>query len=77
MAEAIAMRDGMVLANSKIQQDPSTDSLETVDACTGGDYWWSEASACFADSVDIATEIESVSFKHCSREVNKSGSQDS
>jgi hypothetical protein len=45
--------------------------LDTIDACTGEDYWWSEASAVYADCVDLSTAIGSVSFKHCPREANK------
>jgi hypothetical protein len=73
MAEAIAMKQGLALANrlgcTRIQAE--SDSLDTIDACTGEDYWWSEASAVYANCVDISIAIGSVSFKHCPREVNK------
>jgi hypothetical protein len=46
--------------------------METVDALSGGDRWWSDESAVFAYcTVDLATTIGDVSFKHCRREANK------
>jgi hypothetical protein len=40
-------------------------------ACTGKEAWWGESSAIFADCVDLASLIESVSFKYCPREANE------
>jgi ribonuclease HI len=73
MAEAMAMKNGLLLANrlgcNRIQAE--SDSLEIIDACSGGDSWWSEAAAIFADCVDLATTIGTVSFHYCPREANK------
>jgi ribonuclease HI len=73
MAEAIAMKNGLLLANrmgcNRIQAE--SDSLEIIDACSGGDRWWSEATAVFADCVDLVTTIGDVSFNYCPREANK------
>jgi ribonuclease HI len=73
MAEVMAMKDGLNLANqlgcSRIEAE--SDSLETIEGCTGGDTWWSENSAIFADCLDIRAGFDDVKFKHCSREANK------
>jgi ribonuclease HI len=72
-AEAIAMKNGLLLANilgcNRIHAE--SDSMETIDACSGGDTWWSEAAAIFADCVDLTTAIGDVKFQHCPREANK------
>jgi hypothetical protein len=41
-----------------------SDSLEIVDACSGADEWWGDASAIFVDCMDLATGIGKVAFKH-------------
>jgi hypothetical protein len=69
----MAMREGLALANrlgcnSVIME---SDSLETVDACTGSETWWGESAAIFADCVDRVALIDKVSFKHCLREANE------
>ncbi|KAK1662812.1 hypothetical protein QYE76_050971 [Lolium multiflorum] len=73
MAEVMAMNDGLNLANqlgcSRIEAE--SDSLETIEGCTGGDTWWSENSAIFADCLDIRAGFDDVKFKHCSREANR------
>jgi hypothetical protein len=70
--EAIAMREGLELANrmssSRVQAE--SDSTDIIDACKGDERWWNEASAVFADCVDLATSIGDVSFSHCPREAN-------
>ena len=50
-----------------------SDSMETIEACTGEARWWNESSSIFADCVDIASVIGIgiVDFKHCPREANK------
>jgi hypothetical protein len=67
------MKDGLNLANqlgcSRVEAE--SDSLETIEGCIGGDTWWSENSAIFADCLDIRAGFDDVKFKHCSREANK------
>jgi hypothetical protein len=46
MAEAIAMKEGIILANrlgcnSVIAE---SDSIETIDACKGGETWWTQSA---------------------------------
>jgi ribonuclease HI len=73
MAEAMAMRVGLDLANilgfNKIIAE--SDSLETIEACNGSDRWWSESSAILADCLDLASSIGSVSFQFYPREANQ------
>jgi ribonuclease HI len=67
------MRDGLELAIklgcNRVQAE--SDSTEVVEACNGGDRWWSEESAVFADCVDLASSIGVVSFRHCPRDANE------
>jgi ribonuclease HI len=71
--EALAMREGLALANRlgchNVMME--SDSIETVETCTGDEAWWGESSSIFADCVDLASQIDKVSFKHCPREVNE------
>jgi ribonuclease HI len=71
--EALAMREGLALANRLGCHNVvmESDSIETVEACTGDEAWWGESSAIFAGCVDLASLIDKVSFKHCPREANK------
>jgi ribonuclease HI len=71
-AEAMAMREGLRLANRLGCNDiiAESDSLETVEACTGEERWWGESSATFADCVDLTYLIGKVQFKFCMREAN-------
>jgi ribonuclease HI len=73
MAEAMAMRAGLELANrlgfNRVIAE--SDSLETVEACNGSDRWWSESSAILADCVDFASSIGNVTYQFCPREANK------
>ena len=73
MAEALAMRKGLRLINSSGHNvvQAESDSLETIEACTGDESWWNESVAVFADCVDLVAQIGSVTFKHCPREANK------
>jgi hypothetical protein len=48
-----------------------SDSLETIEACSGGQRWWNECSAIFADCVDKVASIGDVEFKFCPREANQ------
>jgi hypothetical protein len=73
MEEAIAMKEGLILANrlgcnSVIAE---SDSIETIDACKGGETWWTESAAIYADCMDQVASIGNVSFVHCPREANK------
>jgi hypothetical protein len=49
VAEAIEMREGLALANrlgfNNVVME--SDSLETVEVCTGDESWWGESSATF------------------------------
>jgi ribonuclease HI len=73
MAEAIAMREGLDLANklSLTRVQVESDSSEVIDACKGDERWWNEASIVFAGCVDVVTTIGDVSFSHCPRKANK------
>jgi ribonuclease HI len=70
MAEMIAMKEGLQLAQNiecnRIVAE--SDSLETIEACTGDSSWWNASSAIYVGCIDIASFIGSVSFKHCPRE---------
>jgi hypothetical protein len=72
MAEALAMREGLALACRLGCQAivVESDSLETINSCTGVDTWWSESAAIFADIVDLASNIDKLEFKHIPREAN-------
>jgi ribonuclease HI len=73
MAEALAMKEGLLLAdrmgcNSVIAEG---DSTKTIEACTGIETWWSGQAAVYADCLDIATSIGEVLFKSCPSEANQ------
>jgi ribonuclease HI len=72
MAEAMTMKEGLNLAISKGCNSviAEGDSMETIQACSGSDVWWTEPAAIYADCVDLATQIGQVSFIHCQREAN-------
>ena len=67
------MKEGLALANrlgvSVVIAE--SNSLETVEACTGDETWWNESATIFADYVDLIAMIGPVSFTHCQREVNR------
>jgi hypothetical protein len=44
---------------------------ETVDACNGTEAWWGESAAIFADCIDLASLLNSVSFQCRHREANE------
>jgi ribonuclease HI len=73
MAEAFAMKEGLLLANrlgcSSIIAE--SDSIVTIDACKGGETWWTDSAAIFADCMDHVASIGNVSFIHCPRDANK------
>jgi ribonuclease HI len=73
MAEALAMKEGLSLVASKgcSQVIAEADLLETIQACTGQETWWTEPAAIFADCVDLASLIDGINFRHCPREVNR------
>ena len=73
MAEALAMKEGLSLAvhkgcNNVIME---SDSLETVEACTGDEVWWNESSVIFTDCVDLDSSVQTIQFKYCPREANQ------
>jgi hypothetical protein len=73
MAEALAMKEGPSLAN-KLGCNlviAKFDSLETTQACSGEEHWWTDPTAIYADCIDLASSIGSVCFKHCLREANQ------
>jgi hypothetical protein len=39
--------------------------METIQACMGEHSWWNESAVIFVDCVDLASLIESMSFKLC------------
>ena len=73
MAEAWAMKEGLSFINSLGYSAiiAESDSLETVQACTGDETWWNESAAIFADCVTLVAEIGSVSFSFYPREANR------
>jgi ribonuclease HI len=73
MAKAIAMRQGLELANkmSCTRVQAKSDSTEVIDASKGEERWWNENAIIFAYCVDMVTSLGDVSFIHCPREANK------
>jgi ribonuclease HI len=72
-AEAYAMREGLKLAsemgcNNIVME---SDSLETVEACTGENTWWNTSSAIYADCDDYAINIGNVHYRFYHREANE------
>jgi ribonuclease HI len=72
-AEAIAMKEGLWLANRKGCNAvlAESDSLETIEALSGPGNWWTGSAGIYADCIDLAFEIGDVSYAHCPREANK------
>jgi ribonuclease HI len=72
-AEAIAMREGLILANhlgcSNVQAE--SDSMEIIEACTWEETWWGESATIYAECVDLVILIGGVQFHHCLREANE------
>jgi ribonuclease HI len=72
-AKTMAMREGLALANrlgcNNVLME--SDSIETVEACSGDEAWWGENSAIYADYVDLAALLGNVTFKYCPREANR------
>ena len=70
--EAVAMRDGLALANvtgvSRIEAE--SDSLTMVNYCQGQNQWWDAAVAIFAECIDLATLIGKITFKLCFHDAN-------
>ena len=73
MAKTMAMREGLSFVNSLCHNvvQAESDSMETIEACSGDESWWNEPAAIFADCVDIMLQIGTASYKHCPREANK------
>ena len=73
MAEAMAMRDGLIFANSLgfPWVEAESDSQVVINYCDGQPIWGDAAAAIFAECLDVSTSIGKVIFKHCSRTLNK------
>jgi ribonuclease HI len=72
MAEAIAMLQGLRLANDKgcNNIEAESDSLEVIQLCSGEERIWNEATAVYADILNQASMIGNVEFTHCGRDIN-------
>jgi hypothetical protein len=73
IVEAIAMREGLALANAAGCSWILTelDSMEVIQSCVGKDNWWEDSAAIYADCVDTVVSVGNVSFSHCLKEANK------
>ena len=71
--EAMAMKDGLELANSLgySRLELESDSMQVINFCTGQSRWRDAATAIFAECVDMATAIGKVVYKHCYRSANQ------
>lgn len=72
MAEALAVQHGLSVAaqiglNSVLVE---SDVVEVIEACSGGQQWWDEAAAIYANCVDLGREIGRVKLQDCFREAN-------
>ncbi|VAI47995.1 hypothetical protein VPH35_105401 [Triticum aestivum] len=70
--KAMAMRDGLLFANSLgfSRIEVESDSLQVINFCSGQTRWWDEAAVVFAECIDICSSIGKVTFKHCLRSYN-------
>ncbi|KAM3310913.1 hypothetical protein ACQJBY_031535 [Aegilops geniculata] len=70
--EAMAMRDGLLFANSLgfSRIEAECDSLQVINFCSGQTRWWDEAAVLFAECIYICSSIGKVTFKHCLRSCN-------
>ena len=70
--EALAMRDGLRLANSLgfHNVEAESDSSQVIEFCSGQTQWWDAAAAIFTECVDISNSIRRVKFRHCPRTAN-------
>ena len=70
--EAMAMRDGLNLANTLgfNRVEAESDSLSVVNCCQGQNQWWDAGAAVFAKCIDTATSVGKVIFSYCFREEN-------
>jgi hypothetical protein len=73
MVEALAMWDGLEMANSRgcVSIEAESDCLEVIQYLSCDSHMWNEAIAIYADSVSLAGLIGIVEFNHYHREVNK------
>jgi hypothetical protein len=69
-AEAIAMRDGLALADRRGCNNIITesDSMEFIQACSSDKTWWGETSAIFVVCVYVFALIGKVDFQYLSKE---------
>ena len=72
-SEAMAMRDGLIFANSLgfNRVEAESDSSIVIDYCSGQTEWWDSAAAVFAECIDVSLSIGKVIFKHCARSSNQ------
>jgi hypothetical protein len=72
-ANTMAMREGLALANrlgcNNVLME--SDSIETVEACSGDEAWWGENSAIYIDYADLVALVGNATFKYCPREANE------
>ena len=70
----MAMKEGLCLANrlgcNRVIVE--SDLVETVEACTGVEAWWSESAAIFAGCIDMVALIGNVRVFQALSEGNKS-----
>ena len=73
MAEAMAMRLGLKLANFSGCHAiiAESDSSEVINLCSGQERLWNEATAIYTDCVTTSALIGNVEFEHCPREANQ------
>ena len=70
--EAMALQDGLILANSLgfNRVEAESDLLNIINSCRVQDQWWDAAAAIFAECIDLSTSIGNVIFSHCFHEAN-------
>jgi ribonuclease HI len=53
MAEAIAMKEGLIVVNTRGFDSviAESDSTEITEACSGAERWWTESAAVYVDCV--------------------------
>jgi ribonuclease HI len=73
MVETMALKEGLALTCrlgcNAVQVE--SDSTDVTDAFNGTQTRWSESAAIFADCVNLASNIDSITFDHILREGNK------
>jgi hypothetical protein len=72
MAEALAMLNGLNLANSLGCNAIEAESylMEVIQLCPGEDRTWNEGITIYSDIVTQSAGIWKIEFKHCGRDLN-------